>query len=135
MAVLTIMFLFFLLSLAFGAPLNDLVTRLPNYPKHPGFRMYSGYLNASSVHHLHYVFLESQNDPSTDPVVVWYNGGPGNHFSYLPTIKLNSMCQKWSFFKKLFFLFFCAHPLVVKQVFLSSKSDKFMWWKNLRTGT
>jgi len=26
---------------------------------------------------LHYTFLESTNDPSTDPVLLWSNGGPG----------------------------------------------------------
>lgn len=38
---------------------------------------YSGYLNVSSTKALHYVFVESLNDPANDPVVVWFNGGPG----------------------------------------------------------
>jgi len=40
--------------------------------------MYSGY---SSIAHtskeIHYMFLTSQNDPVNDPVVIWFNGGPG----------------------------------------------------------
>ena len=27
---------------------------------------------------LHYWVIESENDPTTDPVVLWYNGGPGS---------------------------------------------------------
>ena len=26
---------------------------------------------------LHYLFVESQADPSTDPLLIWFNGGPG----------------------------------------------------------
>jgi carboxypeptidase C (cathepsin A) len=26
---------------------------------------------------LNYLFLESQNDPANDPLIVWFNGGPG----------------------------------------------------------
>jgi len=26
---------------------------------------------------LHYMFVESQSDPTNDPVIIWYNGGPG----------------------------------------------------------
>jgi carboxypeptidase C (cathepsin A) len=29
------------------------------------------------VRHLHYQFITSESDPSTDPVVLWLNGGPG----------------------------------------------------------
>ena len=40
---------------------------------------YSGYLNAtdSGSKQLHYVFVESKNDPANDPVLIWFNGGPG----------------------------------------------------------
>ena len=46
----------------FGAPLTD---------------MYSGYLDISGGKHLHYIVYASQGNPATDPVVAWYNGGPG----------------------------------------------------------
>lgn len=29
------------------------------------------------THFEHYFFVESENDPTTDPVIVWTNGGPG----------------------------------------------------------
>lgn len=38
---------------------------------------YSGFLNVSTGKRLHYVFVKSMNDPATDPVILWYNGGPG----------------------------------------------------------
>ena len=38
---------------------------------------YSGYIDASPTKHLHYIFVESLDDPSTDPVLIWFNGGPG----------------------------------------------------------
>ena len=39
--------------------------------------MYSGYIDASTSKHIHYVFVESMSDPANDPVVLWFNGGPG----------------------------------------------------------
>ena len=38
---------------------------------------YSGYLPVTDTKSLHYMFYESQNDPLTDPVIMWFNGGPG----------------------------------------------------------
>jgi len=38
---------------------------------------YSGYLEVSSTKKLHYVFVESEGSPENDPVVIWFNGGPG----------------------------------------------------------
>ena len=40
-------------------------------------KWYSGLYNVSSTRQLHYVFVESQNDPKTDPIIVWFAGGPG----------------------------------------------------------
>jgi carboxypeptidase C (cathepsin A) len=53
--------------------------RMNNLPDAPAFttNMYSGYLPVTDTKSLHYVFAESENDPSTDPVVIWFNGGPG----------------------------------------------------------
>ena len=39
---------------------------------------YSGYLDLdNNATHMHYFFFPSQNKPSTDPVLFWFNGGPG----------------------------------------------------------
>lgn len=38
---------------------------------------YSGYLKVNDEKQLHYIFMESKNDPKTDPILVWFNGGPG----------------------------------------------------------
>ncbi|MEQ2284006.1 hypothetical protein AMECASPLE_017264, partial [Ameca splendens] len=69
-------FLAFLLG-AGAAPVADEITFLPGLQKQPSFRQFSGYLNLADGKHLHYWFVESQNKPSSDPVVLWLNGGPG----------------------------------------------------------
>jgi len=44
---------------------------------------YSGYLDikdqslSNVVHHMHYFFFPSQSNSTTDPVLFWFNGGPG----------------------------------------------------------
>ncbi|KAI1647599.1 Alpha/Beta hydrolase protein [Daldinia loculata] len=41
-------------------------------------KQYSGYLDdEANDKHLFYWFFESRNNPKTDPVVLWLNGGPG----------------------------------------------------------
>ena len=57
---------------------DDKVTTLPQmtFDKED---LYSGYLpvTSSATRSLHYLYVTSQNDPETDPVIVWFNGGPG----------------------------------------------------------
>ncbi|XP_023652393.1 lysosomal protective protein isoform X2 [Paramormyrops kingsleyae] len=65
------------ISGVFGAPDADEIKYLPGLPKQPSFKQYSGYLNVSGNKHLHYWFVESQDKPAADPVVLWLNGGPG----------------------------------------------------------
>uniref|UniRef100_A0AC35TM41 Carboxypeptidase n=1 Tax=Rhabditophanes sp. KR3021 TaxID=114890 RepID=A0AC35TM41_9BILA len=55
----------------------DEIKSLPGLNFSINFKHYSGYLNASETHMLHYWFVESQNDPAKDPVILWLNGGPG----------------------------------------------------------
>ena len=52
---------------------------MQGYPYTPSFSQFSGYLDIpnSNGKSLHYVFVESQNNPLTDPLVLWLNGGPG----------------------------------------------------------
>jgi carboxypeptidase C (cathepsin A) len=42
---------------------------------------YSGYVDISGTMGMamlsHYMFVESEGNPSTDPVILWSNGGPG----------------------------------------------------------
>jgi len=51
--------------------------RLPNATRDMPSDSYSGYLNISETKKLHYVFVESLSNPKTDPLLVWFNGGPG----------------------------------------------------------
>jgi len=56
---------------------KDEVVILPGLKFQPSFKHYSGFLNGSDTRKLHYWFVESQNSPKVDPLVLWLNGGPG----------------------------------------------------------
>ncbi|CAI9535785.1 unnamed protein product [Staurois parvus] len=60
-----------------AAPQKDQINHLPGLDEEPSFLQYSGYLNVPGGKYLHYWFVESQQDPSSSPVVLWLNGGPG----------------------------------------------------------
>lgn len=59
-------------------PAGDQITSLPFF-NGTLWPQWSGYatVNASHGRALHYWFVQSQNDPENDPVVLWLNGGPG----------------------------------------------------------
>ena len=67
-----------LIAVALAAPEEDRVASLPDMATFDTFPVYSGYINIeNTTKMLHYIFVESQNDPSSDPVLIWFNGGPG----------------------------------------------------------
>ncbi|KAJ7336389.1 serine carboxypeptidase [Mycena albidolilacea] len=41
-------------------------------------KQYSGYFNIAKDKHMFFWFFESRSSPSTDPLVLWMNGGPGD---------------------------------------------------------
>ncbi|XP_045192411.2 lysosomal protective protein-like isoform X2 [Mercenaria mercenaria] len=73
----TVVSLIIVLPCLFGAPETDRVVSLPGLKQQPSWKHYSGYLKASGTKRLHYWLIESANKPSTDPLVLWMNGGPG----------------------------------------------------------
>eukprot|EP00301_Raphidiophrys_heterophryoidea_P007010 c12769_g1_i1.p1 GENE.c12769_g1_i1~~c12769_g1_i1.p1 ORF type:complete len:549 (+),score=114.78 c12769_g1_i1:1347-2993(+) len=62
-----------------AAPENDRVLNFPGWDGQLPSKIYSGFVDSDEQGwmHTHYVFVESENDPKHDPVVLWFNGGPG----------------------------------------------------------
>ena len=44
----------------------------------PGVNSYSGFVNLAPDVHVFFWFFESRSNPSTDPMTLWLNGGPGS---------------------------------------------------------
>ncbi|XP_059063481.1 serine carboxypeptidase-like 45 [Cryptomeria japonica] len=57
---------------------NDLITGLPGQPAVP-FKQYAGYVTVDRNYDraLFYYFVEAEKNPSSKPLVLWLNGGPG----------------------------------------------------------
>lgn len=56
---------------------DDKIAEMPYYSgADVNFDTYGGYLTGKTGK-MYYLFSESSNDPDTDPVVLWLNGGPG----------------------------------------------------------
>ncbi|KAG5031877.1 hypothetical protein AAZX31_06G158000 [Glycine max] len=56
----------------------DTIALLPGQP-HVSFQQFSGYVTVDDKKHksLFYYFAEAETDPSSKPLVLWLNGGPG----------------------------------------------------------
>ncbi|XP_021716086.1 serine carboxypeptidase-like 45 isoform X1 [Chenopodium quinoa] len=57
---------------------SDLIVNLPGQPK-VNFKQFAGYVTVDQKKHksLFYYFVEAELDPSSKPLVLWLNGGPG----------------------------------------------------------
>jgi carboxypeptidase C (cathepsin A) len=62
-------------SLGLAARISDFVPSLPDQPALSS-KWYSGLLNATVTRQFHYVYVESERSPSSDPILVWLDGGP-----------------------------------------------------------
>ncbi|XP_025670731.1 serine carboxypeptidase-like 45 [Arachis hypogaea] len=58
---------------------EDRIGMLPGQPENIEFEQFSGYVTVDQKKHknLFYYFVESQTHPSSKPLVLWLNGGPG----------------------------------------------------------
>ena len=65
-------------SVALAAVPEDKVTYLPQMENFTRYDVYSGLVPITGTEKkYHYMFVGSQGDPANDPLVVWFNGGPG----------------------------------------------------------
>ena len=60
----------------FAAPQEELMGTLPGTSAFDT-PTYSGFLEVTETKRLHYVFTESLDNPASDPLILWFNGGPG----------------------------------------------------------
>ncbi|CAN0859056.1 Serine carboxypeptidase-like 20 [Linum grandiflorum] len=77
--ILVLLLLSFGALLAHSAPENALVTHLPGFSASFPSKHYSGYvtINEATGKKLFYYLVQSERNPSIDPLVLWLNGGPG----------------------------------------------------------
>ena len=69
--------IFTITALALAKPEADRVLSVPDMTDAFRYGVFSGYLDVDENKALHYMFVESQSNPETDQLVIWFNGGPG----------------------------------------------------------
>jgi carboxypeptidase C (cathepsin A) len=75
---------FILIGVVLGKREKDRVTQLPEVdPSLMQSSWFSGYFEVSSTRHMHYIFVESLGNVSSDPIIVFFNGGPGGPSTFL----------------------------------------------------
>ncbi|KAG7976579.1 hypothetical protein I3843_06G156800 [Carya illinoinensis] len=65
--------LLFFVKAAFS---GTLVTSIPGFDGDLPFKLYTGYVTVGEAD-MFYYFIESEGKPKSDPVLLWYSGGPG----------------------------------------------------------
>lgn len=62
------------------AALRDQITDLPGIPSQAkNLNQFSGYIPLEDDKQIFYWLIESMGEPSTDPIALWTNGGPGKN--------------------------------------------------------
>lgn len=76
-ALAAVLLLLLALPAAHAAPTQ--ITSLPDLNTPLPSALYMGYItvNQTAGRAIFYAFAESQNNPATDPLVIWFTGGPG----------------------------------------------------------
>ncbi|KAG7976577.1 hypothetical protein I3843_06G156700 [Carya illinoinensis] len=65
--------LLFFVKAAFS---GTLVTSIPGFDGDLPFKLYTGYVTVGEAD-MFYYFIESEGKPKSDPLLLWYSGGPG----------------------------------------------------------
>jgi len=68
-----------LLMVVQAGPTEEQVTELPDMAAFDdGYDVYSGYVPiANTTKNIHYLLVTSAGNSTTDPLMIWFNGGPG----------------------------------------------------------